>query len=594
MRPFAPLFATRTGWRVAVLTALAGLVASGLLALDLRREADARHRAGVDALADRVAGRVAREIDLALALHGAVAAKVAASPDLGPAEYRAFVSTLRMTELLPSVRAMAYAPLVPAENLPRLSEALNRDPRRAELGYPPFAPWPEGARESYAPLVLVEPHEGNARVFSFDLMSNPERRNAVARAIAAGTPQSSAPVVLTQDAERGSPGVLVVRAVKDGGRAIGIVAMGVTIERLLDPLILGEGIPGAFVTIDDIGTPMAAAAAAGVFRAGGSGGIGAARTIDVAGRVWRIRSGFPAQGGAPHAAIAGVLAAALSLVGAFALGRILDDRERLGRDAVRKTRALLAANRKVRLKARELARANAVKSEFLSRLGHELRTPLNAVLGFAELMRAGVGGTLAPRQAGYAKDILDSGRHLLDLINRLLDVLKLERGSEPLERVAFDAGAEIDVVVAMLAPSAMARGIALDNLRDKEPPRALGDALAFRQITANLIENAIKFTPDGGRVVVLFGPRSGKLALAVDDTGVGIPGEHLTRIFEPFHQVETGDARRFGGAGLGLAIVAGLASRMGAAVRVESEPGKGSRFVVELPLAPAPALALAA
>lgn len=191
------------------------------------------------------------------------------------------------------------------------------------------------------------------------------------------------------------------------------------------------------------------------------------------------------------------------------------------------------------------------------------------------------------RENGSVADIHGAGTHLLAVVNRLLDIVKLERNEVPLDSVPFNPLAELATVIAMVQVVAQERRVAIEF--DDRAPSApedyeiLGDPLAFRQIASNLLENAIKFSHAGSVVRLALSRLDDSVVLEVDDSGVGIPADQLALVFEPFHQVEIGDARRFGGAGLGLSIVRGLAERMGGSVVVASELGQGSRFRVRLP-----------
>ncbi len=574
------------------IAAAVGLLLTGWLYADLLAVAAREQRTRAERVADRVVLSIQREIDMALAFQSSVAAKLGAVPQTDAVAYRDFVSTLRILDLLPSVRALAFAPLVDGAQLAELVAEKAGDTSRAALGYPTFLPWPEGSRDVYAPVVLVEPPIGNARVYNFDFYSNADRRAAGERAFATGRPQASAPVVLTQDADTGNPGVLVLHPVVANGRPFGLVAMGITIERLLVPSLRSVSGTSLKLLIEDIGTVPNGTAPRLVLAMGGSPEEDIVeRRIDFAGRLWRVRTSSEALEQSEPFWI-GLLGIVLSMLAGFAVARVLGERRALKRAVLVRTRRLSSANRDLRAQASALARANAAKGEFLGRLGHELRTPLNAIIGFTEMLKLGIGGgALVPRQAQYVRDIHQSGAHLLELINRLLDTVRLEQGHLPLARVAFDVKIEIEAALGILRPIAIKRNVSVDFLREDVVDLALGDPVAFRQVVVNLIENAIKFTPHEGEVRVVLAQSRTHVSVGIDDSGIGIPSDQLARIFEPFHQVETGNTRRFGGAGLGLAVVAGLMKEMGGSVSAHSIPGHGSHFRVELPIAAVAAVA---
>ncbi len=255
---------------------------------------------------------------------------------------------------------------------------------------------------------------------------------------------------------------------------------------------------------------------------------------------------------------------------------------------VRKDYAAQWALERARLAAEQLA---LVKSEFLATISHEIRTPLNGVLGMNELL---LGSGLSSEQRGWAGAVQASGRHLLALIDDVLDVSKIEAGQLRLERVDFDLRREIDGAQAMFVQPALAKGLDLQAQVKWQMPECqlVGDPLRLRQIVANLIGNAIKFTEQGQvGVQVWVAPAQvagrAQVDIVVQDSGIGIPAEAQQRIFERFAQADGSTTRRFGGTGLGLAICRDLARAMGGDIAVQSQPGAGSRFAVqlELPLA---------
>lgn len=230
--------------------------------------------------------------------------------------------------------------------------------------------------------------------------------------------------------------------------------------------------------------------------------------------------------------------------------------------------------------------ANALKTQFLANIGHELRTPLNGVLGMSQaLLRE----PLAPAQRERVDVILSSGSALLTVLNDLLDLADMERGEVRLEVQSFDLAAVVEQACGIAALLAQSKGLSLDV--DIEPSAGgawMGDAARLRQVVYNLVSNGLKFTDEGGVRVRVEGGESG-VVITVADTGVGIPREALPRLFESFTQAEGGSTRRFGGAGLGLAICRHVVELMDGALTAESEAGRGSVFTLLLPLVRAPA-----
>ncbi|MDQ3814161.1 MAG: response regulator [Armatimonadota bacterium] len=246
-------------------------------------------------------------------------------------------------------------------------------------------------------------------------------------------------------------------------------------------------------------------------------------------------------------------------------------------------------------KAKEAAEtASRAKSEFLANMSHELRTPLNAIIGFSEVLEDQTFGELNSRQAKYVANILSSGRHLLQLINGILDLAKIEAGRLTLDSAPFPLASVLHDAVNIVRTLAYRKNITLSvDLDPSLPPTITADQPKFKQIMYNLLSNAIKFTPDGGRVTVTATP--GRLAnqtrhvrIAVSDTGIGIKPEDQQRVFRQFEQVDSSYARQQQGTGLGLALTQRLIELHGGHIWVESEGvvGKGSAFIFELPLEP--------
>ncbi|MCB9946325.1 MAG: hypothetical protein H6842_00700 [Rhodospirillaceae bacterium] len=247
-------------------------------------------------------------------------------------------------------------------------------------------------------------------------------------------------------------------------------------------------------------------------------------------------------------------------------------------------RAALADNLRVARDAAELA--NEAKSTFLANVSHELRTPLNAILGFSEMIRLGIlGHEPAGRQTQYAGFIHDSGRHLLNLINDLLDLSKAEAGRLTLHEEAVDLGAAVDDCVRLLTPSADQAGVTIEaRYADFVGATLRADDRKLRQILLNLLSNAMKFTPRGGRVILVAGcAPDGGLALSVADTGAGMTAEQLEQAMLPFVQVGDAHNGQVPGTGLGLPLTKQLVELHGGRLEMESTPGQGTRATVHLP-----------
>jgi signal transduction histidine kinase len=230
-----------------------------------------------------------------------------------------------------------------------------------------------------------------------------------------------------------------------------------------------------------------------------------------------------------------------------------------------------------------IVQANEAKSQFLANMSHELRTPLNAIIGFADVLGQRMFGQLNERQAEYVNDILGSGRHLLALINDVLDLSKVEAGRMTLEPATFSLSEALTSGITMVRERAASHRIALALEVAPEVDLITADERKVRQVVFNLLSNAVKFTPDGGRITVTAARDASEVRVAVADTGVGIAPDDRYRVFEEFAQ--TADGREQSeGTGLGLTVAKRFVELHGGRIWVESEPGKGSTFTFALPL----------
>ena len=227
----------------------------------------------------------------------------------------------------------------------------------------------------------------------------------------------------------------------------------------------------------------------------------------------------------------------------------------------------------------ELVRESQAKSQFLARMSHELRTPLNAVLGFSELLGHRLVGPLNQRQSDYVGDITDSARHLVTLVDDVLDLAEVERGATRLVLGPTDIASVVEESTSMLRDRAAAKGVELTVAVDPALPEATADGVKIRQVVLNLVANAVRFTPAGGSIHVRAGTTATGLFVAVEDTGIGVPAEDRERIFKEYAQV----ADATGGTGLGLPLARRLVELHGGALTLRSRSGGGSVFEFDLP-----------
>jgi signal transduction histidine kinase/HAMP domain-containing protein len=240
-------------------------------------------------------------------------------------------------------------------------------------------------------------------------------------------------------------------------------------------------------------------------------------------------------------------------------------------------------------KTRQLEAANRHKDEFLASMSHELRTPLNAVIGFSEVLIEKMFGDINAKQEEYLHDILASGRHLLSLINDILDLAKIEAGRMELDLDDFDVAQAIDNAVVLVRERATRKGLTLDTRLDRELGSLRGDQRKVKQVLLNLLSNAVKFTPEGGRIEVRAQRLDGQVEVSVTDTGIGIAADDLEAVFEEFRQVGTDYAKKHEGTGLGLTLSRKFVELHGGRLWVKSQLGQGSTFAFTLPVEPWPA-----
>lgn len=233
----------------------------------------------------------------------------------------------------------------------------------------------------------------------------------------------------------------------------------------------------------------------------------------------------------------------------------------------------------------EAERASRAKTAFLATMSHELRTPLSAIIGFSELLhRELLIKAREPKHADYCRIIHQSGEHLLSLVKDLLDVSKIESGKLSIVAEPLDVSEIAPGALDTLRPMAQSKGVNLHIQLEPDLPDVLADRRAVRQILINLVSNACKFTGAGGDVRLEAKRQGAFVEIAVSDTGIGIPSEHIAKLGQPFYQIDTRYARENEGAGLGLSIVRGLLDLQGGKLVIESEMGKGSIFTVSLPI----------
>ncbi|MEK7852058.1 MAG: ATP-binding protein, partial [Deltaproteobacteria bacterium] len=255
------------------------------------------------------------------------------------------------------------------------------------------------------------------------------------------------------------------------------------------------------------------------------------------------------------------------------------------------TEELQSTNEELETSNEELLQANdrvmeadRLKSEFLANMSHELRTPLNSIIALSGILLARMDGELSGEQDKQVKIIQRSGKNLLELINDILDLSKIESGKMDIHIEEFGIADLVDDARATVTPLISQKGLNTAFTWDEDIPVIRSDRNKIKQVLLNLLSNAVKFTPNGGSITIGARRKDGSIELSVADTGIGIARENLDKIFDEFRQVDGSSTREYGGTGLGLAITKRLMNLLGGGISVESKLGKGSTFTINIPV----------
>ncbi|MEB3328786.1 MAG: CHASE domain-containing protein [Candidatus Sericytochromatia bacterium] len=465
----------------------------------------------------------------------------------------------------------------------------------ADQGRPGWRVWPTATTGAIrTPIVLLEPLDArNRAALGFDMYAEAVRRAALLEAWHSGEARMTGRVTLKQEiAPAKQAGFLLYLPCYRGGgvpasrqaRREALVAFAYCPFRaddLFGGVLHHAQSRGISYRIYD-GPELSAAHRLTTSEASGDPAharFSAVRQLRLAGRTWTLQAwtqpGTPLATPNPLPVAIGLGGTALSL-GIFAL---------LWSLTTARARALGLAEEMTR----ELRQADRAKDDFLSVISHELRTPLNFITGFASLLEDEVGGPLTPTQRSYLARIDLGATRMLALVNDLLDLAKIRSGKFEFHRAPVALGPLLTDALTQFSPLARAEGVTLELATN--PGRDLGQVIAdpqrVAQVIANLLANALKFTPSGGAVRVTVTREPGWVRISVQDTGIGIPPEDLERLFQPFSQVDMSATRRAGGSGLGLSICKALVEGQGGRLGVTSTPGVGSTFWFALP-SPAP------
>lgn len=617
--PFARAGERRRARFAAGLLGAATLLASGFAFVAVTSAEEARERRGFEGAALAAEGRIQSRIQRQSSDLRAVSGLFTASEHVHRAEFRAFVENQRPAETQPGVRAVAYLQRVPRAELDAFVARARAD------GAPGFAVRSPGtdaaATDDLFVTTYVEPMAGNEELLGLDVGSLRASRSALEAAedrgrttISAAVPGAPTPTVVFYRAVRAAPSPDPGAPPPAAGRpppavppaapapdAVGWVAAIVDVQAFLGDALASIA-PGIDVEVFDMGPGVQPTLLYdGDHHLGGPTDVArGARYRDrkhvrdtvltPGGRTWTVRtSALPSWSDGGETPLRwvvlglGAVVSALVVLVVAAATRTRSLAQRLTERATghleRQARELSAA--------RDDAMAGArAKSDFIAAVSHEIRTPLNGVLGTSQLL---LDAGLPVEPAEQVRTIRSSAQALLAILNDILDVSRMEAGKLELVNEPFDLREAVEEVLDLLVPTAAAKGVELVlRWAPDAPSTFVGDALRWKQVVLNLAGNAVKFT-ERGHVLVDARPGatpSGErgIELRVEDTGIGIPRDRLSALFRRFAQADPSSSRRHGGVGLGLLITRLLVERMGGAVDVTSEVGRGSTFRAVVPM----------
>jgi signal transduction histidine kinase/CheY-like chemotaxis protein len=531
-------------------------------------------RARFDRVVQATMDQVTARIDMHVNVLRAATGLFAATEDVTRDQFRAYVRSLDIAHRDPGMQGIGISVRVRPENV----EAVVADLRANDVA--DFRIFPEGGRDEYHTIVVLEPLNGNRVALGYDMFTHPVRRAAMERARDTGQPAASGPVTLIHLPRQ--TGFLIYvpiyttetvpATVQERREALyGFVYAPFRAGELFKS-IFAPSSPSVVASVNDGNTLLYSDDLAG---GAAQARYTAVRRMDAAGREWTMAfASQPAPLRLSPLTIATAVGGVFVSVLLFLLMRV-QLRARSEAERVAET---------LRRSESELQAASRAKDEFLATLSHELRTPMTAILGWSKMLTE----DLDPDTHRVATSaILKSSKSQAQLIDDLLDVSRITAGKMNIETSALDLAPIVRAAVDAVSPAADAKSVAVDVSLPSRPVQVSADPNRMQQVIWNLVSNAVKFTPAGGKVDVVLTDDEAEAVVTVTDTGEGIEPDFLPFVFERFRQADSSTTRPYTGLGLGLAIVRHLVELHGGTVEAHSDgAGRGARFTVRLPLLP--------
>jgi signal transduction histidine kinase len=572
-----------------------GVVSTALVATQIQQTADTQDRERFEVAVEQVQDAIRARLEMYVAMLRAGAGLLAATDLHSAPQFHAFVERLELQERYSGVQGIGYTARITPSELGRIVAAQRRT-------NPRFRVWPEEPRSEYHAILYLEPLDRrNQAAIGYDMFTEPTRRAAMERARDTGEPAASGAVTLVQEIDEVKQlGFLIYMPVYSGAapttiedrrrRLRGFVYSPFRAGDLFAGILGRHPRPRAGFELFD-GAPSPTALLHRTVVEGRGRRFSDTRTIDVAGRTWTATmfstaalEQLSSSALVPHVLWGGgaitVLLTGLAVLQARARRRA-EQSEAAAEAASQQVQQVLARERSARAEAE---RVSQVKDEFLATLSHELRTPLNAVVGWAHMLSSGSLGE--SRRQAAVETILRNARIQSQLIEELLDMSRIISGRAGLELSLVSVRTVVEAALDVVRPTAAAKRVELAFDAAAGTHRVRGDNNRLQQIVWNLLTNAIKFTPSGGRVTVGLAQRDGEVEITVTDTGIGIEPAFLPYVFERFRQADASFTRGHGGLGLGLSIVHSLVEMHAGTIQASSAGlNQGARFTVRLPAA---------